>query len=776
MRKQNKERIDYIAIPRNLQDIIPVKMIYPDGIFKLNNGRYSKSYIVKDINYASAGREEKKSMANKYAELLSGMDSEAMYEITVSKRKFDEKTYGDNIFLKYAEDGLDEYREEYNDIINEIFTDSNMLYREIYITISFYKKSYEDAKSVFNRYENGMAICLGEAGSGIKALSAEQRLRILYDFYRGDGACNIDLLDMIKTGRDVRTYLCPANFVCEDDKIKMGTRYCRTLLIRDVPSYLRDDIVQRLTEIKNPVMLSITTDAISTEVAIREVEERLMKVNTNIDNWKAKQKRRKLPFDEIPYAFDVQRKEVKSFLDELTYNDNRMMYTTVTVIHTADTIEQLDADTERILTSAKELRCQVMELYYKQLEGMFTALPYGLRCIDFSRTMITGSMLAFTPFFVQETKDINGTFYGENRLSHNLIMADKEKLKNANMMILAVPGSGKSVMAKNEIMYNVLKDPDMDVIVIDPEREYGNIVRALGGNVVKISAGSDVHINLMDFNKEYSIEDKKPIAMKSQFILSVCEQIMGNISAADKSIIDRCVRKVYKEYVEKDYQGKIPTLKSLYDEIKSCEEPEARDIALALELFVTGSLNIFASESNEDQYSRVMCYDLFDMDDQLMSVGMLVILDNVLNRVTKNRFNGRKTTIIIEELYLYLMHEYTANFLFVLWKRIRKANGYCVGITQNVRDLRNSPTARTMLSNSEFVCLLSQAEDDIDDLRSLLKISEDQINYVKDVDQGCGLFKIGSTIIPFKNHIPEHTKLYKLMTTKPKEVQYGRKE
>ena len=224
-------------------------------------------------------------------------------------------------------------------------------------------------------------------------LFREQRLRILYDFYRGDGACNIDLPDMIKTGRDVRTYICPDNFVCEDDKIKMGTRYCRTLLIRDVPSYLRDDIVQRLTEIKNPVMLSITTDAISTEVAIREVEERLMKVNTNIDNWKAKQKRRKLPFDEIPYAFDVQRKEVKSFLDELTYNDTRMMYTTVTVIHTADTIEQLDADTERILTSAKELRCQVMELYYKQLEGMFTALPYGLRCIDFSRTGLPHAMV-----------------------------------------------------------------------------------------------------------------------------------------------------------------------------------------------------------------------------------------------------------------------------------------------------------------------------------------------------------------------------------------------
>ena len=776
MRKQDKERIDYIAIPRKLQDIIPVKMIYPDGIFKLNNGRYSKSYIVKDINYASAGKEERKSMANKYAELLSGMDSDAMYEITVSKRKFDKNTYDENVFLKYREDGLDEYRSEYNDMINEIFTASNMMYREIYITISLYKKSYEDVKSVFDKFENSMSICLGEAGSGIRSLSAEQRLRILYDFYRGDGTCNIDLLDMIKTGRDVRTYICPDNFVCEDDKIKMGTRYCRALLLRDIPSYLKDDIVQRLTEIKNPVMLSITTDPISTEVAVREVEERLMKVNTNIDSWKTKQKNRKLPFDEIPYAFDLQRKEVKSILDELTYNDNRMMYTTLTIVHTADTEEELDADTERILTSANEARCQITVLHYRQLDGILTALPFGLRCIDFSRTMLTGSMLAFTPFFVQETKDINGTFYGENRISHNLIMADKEKLKNANMMILGKPGSGKSVMAKNELFYNVLKDPDMDVIVIDPERENGNIVKTLGGDVAIVSAGSDVHINLMEFNKDYSIEDKKPIAMKSQFLLSVCEQIMGEISAVDKSIIDRCVRTIYKDYVDNDYQGKIPTFKALYDEIKGCEEPEARDIALALELFVTGSLNIFANESNVNQDSRVLCYDLYDMDEQLRPVGMLVILDNVLNRVTRNRFNGRKTTIIIDELYLYLKHEYTADFLYVLWKRIRKANGYCVGITQNVRDLRNSPTARTMLSNSEFVCLLSQAEDDIDDLRSLLKISEDQINYVMDSDEGCGLFKIGRTIIPFKNHIPDHTKLYKLMTTKPKEVQYGREE
>lgn len=773
---KNRERVDYIPVPRKLQDIIPVRTIYPDGIFELINGRFSKSWLIDDVNYAAAGKEEKKSYANKYAELLSGMDSEAMYEITVNRRKLNFEEYKKNILLEHTKDGLDEYRDEYNEMISDIVRDSNMMFREIYITVSISRKKYADAKSSFDRIENNMSGCLGLMRSGIHALSAEKRLNIFYDFYRDDNMCNIDLPDMIKTGRDVRTYICPETFECDFDRIKMGKRFTRVLILRDVASYVKDDIIQKITDIKNPVMISTTIDPVPTDLAVEEVEQRLMKVEKNIDQWKQKQHRRKMPYDEIPYDYEMQRKEVKGFLDELVLNDMKMMYATITVVHSADTEEELDADTEQIRISAKEALCQISVLEYRQLEGLQTALPWGLRGIDFSRTMLTGSMLAFTPFFVQEMQDFTGVFYGKNHISRNIILSDKEKLKNANMMLLAVPGSGKSVMAKNELAYNILKDPDMDVIIIDPEREYGPLVEAFKGTTVKISAGSENRINLMDINEAYSIEEEKPIVMKSQFILSVCEQIMRHIDAREKSIIDRCVRTVYREYIENGYSGEAPTLKMLYEEIIKCPEHEARDIALAMELFVSGSLNVFSHDSNINTDDRIMCYDLYDMDDQLMPVGMLVVLDNILNRVTRNRYSGRKTTIIIEELYLYLMHEYSANFLYTLWKRIRKYNGYCIGITQNVRDLRNSSMARTMLSNSEFVCLLSQAEDDLDDLKTLLKISDEQINYVRNADQGCGLFKIGKTIIPFENRIPKDTKLYRLMTTKPKEVQNGWKE
>lgn len=770
---KKKIKTDKVPIPRHLQDIIPIRTIYPDGIFEVTKGKWSKTFSFNDINYNAAGIDEKKNFAHKYADVLNSLDIEATAEITVNRRRMNMPEFEHNVLMHNEYDGLDRFRKEYNEIMLDAVKDADMMVRECYITISVKKTSYDEAKNFMNRMETDLGTGFLKLGSKLKALDARERLHIFYDFYRAgeESDYHMDIKDMVKFGQDIRTYICPDSADFRDDYVMIGKRYARVLLLREIASYVKDNIVSKIMDINNTSMMSFSITPVATDEAVAEVEKRLMGVEKNIVTWQQRQNKRNLPASVIPYDMEQQRNEVREFLDDLMNRDQRMMYVTTAVVHTADTLKQLDADTDRIKTTARKALCQISVLKYQQFDGLNTVLPWGLNLIDFSRTMTTESMLAFTPFYVQEIHDAMGGYYGKNYISKSIIRINKSKLKNGNMMILAVPGAGKSMMAKNEMFYQYLSDQDTDVIVIDPEREYAVPVKALGGEVIRISASSRNYINVMDINRDYAIEEDEPVAMKSQFIMSLSEQINGDgITAKEKSVIDRCVKNVYEEYIGSGYSGDVPTLLNLNNELQKCNEPEARDIALALELFTTGSLSVFAHETNVNQDSRLLCYDLLDMDKQLQPVGMLAVLDNILNRVTRNRFSGRKTIIIIEEMYLYLMYPYSADFLYKLWKRIRKYNGYCVGVTQNVRDLRRSSTARTMLSNSEFVILLSQAEDDMEDLRSLLHISEEQMQYVTDADEGCGLIKIGKTLVPFQNRIPSDTELYRLMTTKPGEV------
>jgi type IV secretory pathway VirB4 component len=355
-------------------------------------------------------------------------------------------------------------------------------------------------------------------------------------------------------------------------------------------------------------------------------------------------------------------------------------------------------------------------------------------------------------------------------ISKNMIIADRRQLLNGNSFILGVSGSGKSFTGKNEIVSVILRDPNADVIVIDPEREYSQLINALGGEVIHISATSNNHINAMDLNSEYG-DGANPVILKSEFILSLCEQLIGgsNLGPKQKSIIDRCTASVYRHFQQGNYQGTPPTLQDFREELLKQNEPEAKEIALAIELFTDGSLNTFAKNTNVDTNNRLLCYDILDLGKQLLPIGMLVVLDSILNRITMNRSKGRNTFIFIDEIYLLFQHEYSANFLFTLWKRVRKYGAYCTGITQNVDDLLQSHTARTMLANSEFIVMLNQASTDRLELAKLLNISDLQMGYITNVGAGRGLLKVGSSLVPFVNKFPTNTKLYKLMTTKPGE-------
>ncbi len=767
--RRDKEKF---VVPRNAQDIIPIKVIYDDGIFEVQKNKYSKSYKFIDINYAVASHEDKEAMFLNYSDLLNSLDNGATSKITINNRRINRVDFEKTILMKKQGDMLDKYREEYNNMLLEQAKGANGIIQEKIITVSINKKSIEEARNYFSRATTELTNHFSALGSKCIELNAEERLRIYHDFYRvgEETAFRFDLKENLRKGHNFKDFICPDTFEVQSDYFKMGNRYGRVLFLKEYASYIKDSMVSELTELNRNMMMSIDIIPIPMDEAVKEAENRRLGIETNITNWQRKQNANNNFSAIIPYDMEQQRKESKEFLDDLIQRDQRMFLSVLTIVHTAETKEQLDNDTESIKTTARKNLCQLGVLRFQQLDGLNTAMPYGVRKIDALRTLTTESLAVFMPFKVQEIRHDNGIYYGQNVISKNMIVADRKQLLNGNSFILGVSGSGKSFAAKNEIVSIILRDPNADVIIVDPEREESKLVKALGGEVIHVSATSDNHINAMDMNSEYG-DGANPVILKSEFILSLCEQLIGsaNLGAKQKSIIDRCTASVYRAYQQGNYQGTPPTLQDFREELLNQNEPEAKEIALAIELFTDGSLNTFAKQTNVDTNSRLICYDILDLGKQLQPIGMLVVLDSILNRITANRAKGRNTYIFIDEIYLLFQYEYSANFLFTLWKRVRKYGAYATGITQNVDDLLQSHTARTMLANSEFIVMLNQASTDRIELAKLLNISDLQMSYITNSGAGEGLIKIGSSLVPFKNIFPKNTELYKLMTTKPGE-------
>ena len=762
--KLDKEKF---VVPRSSQDIIPIKALWEDGIFLIGNNKYSKSYKFIDINYAVASREDKESMFLDYSELLNSLDSGATAKI--NNRKINKIDFEKTILLDMENDELDKYRKEYNQMLIDQAKNANEIIQEKIITISVYKRSIEEARNYFTRAGADLMNHFNNLGSKCIELDTKERLRILHDFYRTgeETSFNFELSKTMRKGHNFKDYICPDSVEFENDYLKMGERYARILFLKEYASYIKDSMVTELTELNKNMMLSIDIIPIPMDEAVKEAENRRLGIETNITNWQRKQNANNNFSAIIPYDMEQMRNESKEFLDDLTTRDQRMFLSVLTMVITANSKKELDNDTETVMQTARKSLCQLGILKFQQLDGLNTVLPIGIRKIDALRTLTTESLAVFMPFKVQEIRHENGIFYGQNVISKNMIIADRKQLLNGNSFILGVSGSGKSFTAKHEITGIKLKDPKADIIIIDPEREYSRLVKSYGGEVIKISATSKNHINAMDMNADYG-DGANPVILKSEFILSLCEQLIGssNLGAKQKSIIDRCTANVYRIYQQGNYQGVAPTLQDFREELLKQDEPEAKEIALAIELFTNGSLNTFAINTNVDTSNSLICYDILDLGKQLQPIGMIVVLDSILNRITSNRAKGRNTYIFIDEIYLLFQYEYSANFLFTLWKRVRKYGAFCTGITQNVEDLLQSHTARTMLANSEFIIMLNQASTDRLELAKLLNISDTEVSYITNVGAGEGLAKIGNAIVPFENKFPKNTELYKLMTTK----------
>lgn len=765
--KQDKERF---VVPRGVQQAIPIRTIWPDGIFRVGN-KFSKSFRFEDINYAVASKEDKEAMFLSYSELLNSFDSGATTKITINNRRLNKADFESSILIPLKYDGLDEYRREYNQMLMDKATGANSIVQDKYVTVSVAKRNIEEARNYFSRIGADLITHFSRLGSKCVELYAIDRLRILHDFFRAGEETDFrfDLSDTMRKGHDFKDYICPDTFEFERDHFRMGNKYGRVIFLREFASYIKDSMVSELCDLNRNMMLSLDIIPIPTDEAVREVENRLLGVETNITNWQRRQNQNNNFSAVVPYDMEQQRKESKEFLDDLTTRDQRMMFAVLTMVHIADSKEQLDSDTETLFTTARKHLCQFSTLTFQQMDGLNTALPYGLRKIDAIRTLTTESTAVFIPFRAQEISHSGGIYYGQNVISKNMIIANRKLLLNGNSFILGVSGSGKSFTAKREIINQILSSDD-DIILIDPEREYSLLVKAMGGEIIHISATSPNHINAMDMNRDYG-DGANPVILKSEFVLSLCEQLIGsqNLGAKQKSLIDRCTASVYRKYLQSNYRDNPPTLQDFHAELLKQSEPEAQEIALAIELFTSGSLNTFAKPTNVDVNNRLICYDILDLGKQLLPIGMLVVLDSILNRITQNRAKGKNTFIIIDEIYLLFQHEYSANFLFTLWKRVRKYGAFCTGITQNVDDLLQSHTARTMLANSEFIVMLNQASTDRMELARLLNISDLQLSYITNVDAGNGLIKVGSSIVPFTDQFPRNTKLYRLMTTKPGE-------
>lgn len=657
-------------------------------------------------------------------------------------------------------------------LLSKVTGTSNSVVQERYITISVVKKNIAEARAYFSRVGTDLLTHLAQLSSIGQELDLVTRLRIFRDFFKGaePPAFEFDLRTQMKQGHSFKDWLCPDSMEFQPDHFKLNDRWGRVLYLQGYASYIKDSMVSELCELDRDLMLSIDILPVPTDEAVREVQNKLLGVETNAANWQRRQNAANNFTAMLPYDIEQQRAETKEMLGDLTNRDQRMMFGLVTMVHLADSKEQLDSDTESLLTVARKHLCQMSILRWQQKDGLDTVLPYGLRRITALRTLTTESTAVFIPFRAQEIMQDGGIYYGQNAVSKNMIVADRRKLLNGNSFRLGVSGSGKSFSAKEEIVSIALSTND-DILILDPESEFGYLTEALGGEVIRVSAASDTHINALDMDKAYG-DARNPLIEKSQFVLSLFEQLMGSegVSAKEKSILDRCTYEVYREYMANNYTGQPPTLKDLYQILLKQPEPEARGLALSAELFITGSLNTFAQPTNVDTKARIIAYDIRELGEQLMPLGMLVTLDAIFNRVIQNWKRGKTTWVFADEFYLLFRYQYSADFFYKLWKRIRKYNGLVTGLTQNVDEILRSDTARLMLANSEFLILLNQSPTDREELARLLHISDTQLGYITNVAAGCGLIRCAGNIVPFENSFPRSTQLYKLMTTKPDEA------
>ena len=761
------------------QDSIPFERMFPDGICRVEGNFYSKTIEFQDINYQLSQSEDKDAIFDGWCEFLNYFDASVRFQFSFVNSSANKETYRERIVIPLRGDEDDSLRIEYSTMLqDQLERGNNGLVKSKYLTFGIEAESYKTAKPRLERLETDILNNFRKLSVKAEPLDGKARLALMHGIFHIDGQeqFKFDWKLLAPSGLSVKDFIAPSSFAFTSSRhFKMGAKYGSVSFLNIIAPELNDRLLADFLEMDSSLVIGMHVKPLDQMSAIKTVKRKLTELNATKIQEQKKAVRAGYDMDILPSDLSTYGSEAQKLLQELQSRNERMFLLTFTVLNTANSLRKLENTVLQAKGIAQKHNCQLVSLDFQQENGLMSLLPLGMNRIEIQRGLTTSSLAIFVPFTTQELFQRGaGAFYcGVNALSGNLIMVDRLRQKNPNGLILGVPGSGKSFAAKRE-MFSVYLLTNDDIIICDPEAEYWPLVRRLHGQVIKISPTSKQYVNPMDLNLDYS-DDDNPLSLKVDFILSFCDIVVGakeGLKPVEKTIIDRCVRLVYRNYLADPRPENMPILQDLYDCLRAQDEKEAQFLATALEIYVTGSLNVFNHRTNVDIDNRVVCYDIKELGKQLKQLGMLVVQDQVWNRVTRNREAGRTTRYYVDEFHLLLRGE-LASWSVEIWKRFRKWGGVPTGITQNVKDLLASPEIENILENSDYICMLNQAPGDRQILAKKLNISPHQLSYVTQANEGEGLLFYGNVIVPFVDRFPKDTEMYRLMTTKPNEIKGG---
>lgn len=762
-------------IAMSAQDTISYKEIRPDGICIVKDNYFTKTIQFYDINYQLARNEDKNIIFENYCDFLNYFDKSISVQLSFLNQTMDISDFEKSIAIKPQNDDFDGIRAEYTEMLkNQLARGNNGIVRKKYITFGIEADNIQNAKQRLERIETDIINNFKILGVRAFSLNGMERLELLHScFNGGENKLNFSWNLIYKTGLTTKDFIAPTSFNFSDGRcFRMGGTIGAVSFLHILAPELTDEMLKNFLEIQSALSVNIHIKSIDQTEAIKMIKRKI----TDLDKMKIEEQKKAVragyDMDIIPSDINTFGIDAKKLLEDLQGRNERMFLVTVLIMNTAKTKKALNSAIFEVQSIAQQRNCPLRRLDYQQEDGLMASVPIGINNIGIQRALTTSSTAIFVPFTTQElfSDSPEALYCGLNALSNNMIMVDRKMLKNPNGLILGTPGSGKSFSAKRE-MTNAFLVTNDDIYVCDPEAEYNPLIYALKGQVVKLSPTSRDYLNPLDININYS-DEENPLALKSDFVLSFCELIIGGrdgLEPIEKTVIDRSVTRIYQKYFQNPTPQNMPILEDLYEEIKKQPEQEAGRIASALELYVKGSLNVFNHHTNVDISNRIVCFDIKELGKQLKKLGMLVVQDQIWNRVTINRNEHKSTRYYCDEFHLLLKDEQTAAYSVEIWKRFRKWGGIPTGLTQNVKDLLASREIENIFENSDFIYMLNQAGGDRQILAKQLNISPHQLSYVTNSGAGEGLIFYGNVIIPFVDKFPKDTQLYKIMTTKPEE-------
>ena len=763
------------------QQTIPYLTMYPDGICKVSEKKYSKSIAFEDINYQLAQADDKTAIFENWCDFLNYFDASVSVQLSFINQGTQREQAEKAINIPAQDDAFNSIRTEYSDMLkNQLSKGNNGLVKHKYITFSIEADNPAAAKARLSRIETDVLNNFKVLGAAARPMTGYERLNVLHGVFHPEGEpFRFDFSWLAPSGLSTKDFIAPSSFQFGEGRyFRMGRKIGAVSFLEILAPELNDRMLADILDLETGVIINLHIRSIDQTEAIKTIKRKI----TDLDKMKIEEQKKAVrsgyDMDIIPSDLATFGSEAKNLLQDLQSRNERMFLLTFLVVNMADTKRKLDNDIFATAGFAQKNNCALTRLDYLQEAGFMSSIPLGENLIPIQRGLTTSSTAIFIPFITQELFQRGAAlYYGLNALSNNMILCDRKQLKNPNGLILGTPGSGKSFAAKRE-MTNAFLITDDDIIICDPEAEYFSLVQRLGGQVIRLSPagkgmdGKPQYVNPMDINLNYS-EDDNPLALKSDFILSLCELVIGGkegLQPVEKTVIDRAVRNVYRPFLADPDPAEMPILGDLYNELLKQPEPEAARIAAALELYVSGSLNVFNHRTNVELNNRLVCFDIKQLGKQLKKLGMLIVQDQVWNRVTVNRAEKKATRYYMDEFHLLLKEEQTAAYSVEIWKRFRKWGGIPTAITQNVKDLLSSREVENIFENSDFVLMLNQAQGDRAILAKQLNISPQQMKYVTHTEAGEGLIFYGNVVLPFIDRFPTDTELYRLLTTKPEEV------